>query len=257
MSKYFENFPKILYLYGDEITPVATQNLTKFTSLMDEIGDQISAYIEYEIRDFERPDTLSQRLYGNSTYDWTFFMMNPRIREQGWPLALQDVYKLASENLYRDWTCKLGITTADSSASFATIYPEGQEIRLLGKSLFVKRKNLQLGEITVYSKNWSIDSDFSTASMLDYADGTNVKPVTVVREVFGSNYYKNDSDVEIDFFNYDDEPRGKVPADTTRGTLVTNLDYLIAENDKLKRIRVIKKALIETVSGQFRQRTSN
>jgi hypothetical protein len=33
---------------------------------------------------------------------------------------------------------------------------------------------------------------------------------------------------------------------------VTNLEYLIAENDKLKNIRVIKADLIEQVVGSFR-----
>lgn len=257
MSKYFESFPKVLYLYGNEITPVATQNLSKLSTLIDEIGDQISAYIEYEIRDFERPDSLSQRLYGNSTYDWTFFLMNPRLREQGWPLPLQDVYKLATENVYRDWTLKLGVTTADSAAEFANLYPEGTDVLLNGNPLVVKRKDLSVGEITVYSKNWSIDSDFSSFTMISYADGTNAKGVTTVKEIFGTNYYKGNSDQPIDFYfgTWDDDLEVYVP-DVTK-VPVTNLDHLIAENDKLKTIRVIKKELIETVAGQFRQRIGN
>ena len=244
MSNYFENFPKVLYLFGDEITPVAYQNLGKFNDLINEIGDQISAYIEYEIRDFERPDTLSYRLYGDSKYDWTFFLMNDTLRERGWPLPLQDVYALSTEKLYRDWTLKLGITTADSAAEFANLYPAEQKVLLNGRTLYVKRKDLQVGEITVYSKNYSPDSDFLGLTALSYDDGTNQKAVTTVKESFGTKYYKNDSDLPIDFF-FSTEVT-KVP--------VTNLDDLIAENDKLKRIRVIKKDLIETVSGQFRNR---
>lgn len=244
MSNYFENFPKILYFFGDEITPVAFQNLSKFNNLINEIGDQISAYIEYEIRDFERPDSLSYRLYGDSKYDWTFFLMNDTIRERGWPIPLQDVYQLSTEKLYRDWTLKLGLTTADSAAEFANLYPAEQKVLLNNKTLYVKYKDLQVGEITVYSKNYSPDSDFLGSTMLSYDDGTNVKAVTTVKESFGTKYYKNDSDLPIDFFF--STATTKVP--------VTNLDDLIAQNDELKNIRVIKKDLIEVVAGQFRNR---
>ena len=86
---------------------------------------------------------------------------------------------------------------------------------------------------------------------------TNAKAVTTVKEIFGTNYYKNDSDKPIDFFfgTYDDDIEDYVP-DVTK-VPVTNLDHLIAENDKLKTIRIIKKELIETVTGQFRQRIGN
>lgn len=87
MSNYFKKFPKVLYLFGDEITPVAFQNLSKSSNYIKNISDEISTYIEYEIKDFERPDSLSQQLYGTSEYDWTFFMMNDPIMEQGWPFG--------------------------------------------------------------------------------------------------------------------------------------------------------------------------
>jgi hypothetical protein len=245
MSNYFENFQKVLYLFGNEITPVAMQNISKYVNLLDVIGDQISAYIEYEIKDFDRPDTLSYSLYNSSKYDWTFFLMNPRIREQGWPLPLQDVYKKGLTSLYKDWTSKLDISTADSAAEFAKIYPVGQEVILGGKYLYVKSKNVQLGEITFYSKNYSPDSDFSGNTFVQYTEGE--YPLTLqstVREAFGTNYYRTvDSDKVIDLYF---PKEGEIPL------AVTNLEYLIAENDKLKNIRVIKADLIEQVVGSFR-----
>lgn len=246
MSNYFENFRKTLYLFGNEKSPVAIQDLSKYVNAIDQIADEISAYLTYEIRDFERPDTLSYRLYGTSEYDWTFFVMNDALRERGWPLPLQELYRVGTKELYKDWTCLLDITTADSAAEFATIYPKGQEVLLNGRRMIVKSKNLQVGEITLYSPFYSEDSDHSGLTALSYGDGTNAIGLSnTIREYNGTYHYIDDSENPIDFFF--SSSTTKVP--------VTNLEHLVNENDELKTIRVIKKELIASVVGRFKTLT--
>lgn len=246
MSSYFKNFRKTLYLFGDEKTPVAIQDLSRYVNTIDEIADEISAYMTYEIRDFERPDTLSYRLYGTSEYDWTFFVMNNTLRERGWPLPLQSLYRIGVTDLYKDWTCILDISTADSAAEFATIYPVGQEVLLNGKRMIVKSKNLQVGEISLYSPYYSADSDFLGFQSLSYSNGTNaIGLANTVQEYNGTYEYIDDSSNPIDL--YFSNSATKVP--------VTNLEKLVQENDELKMIRVIKKELIANVVGRFKTLT--
>lgn len=249
MSNYFNAFPKILYLFGDEKTPVAYQDLSSFNSYINEISEEISAYIEYEISDFERPDSLAHKLYGNSEYDWTFFSINDNIRESGWPLSLQDAFDLATKSLYKDWTCKIQFefNSADSASTLANLYPVGQKVKLTGGTggtLYVKSKNIQVGEITLYSKNYSFDSDFSASSALSYSMDSNTLPLTsVVREAYGTYEYRNSNKEPISYF-FDTAVSPKIQ--------VTNLDKLIEDNDNLKRIRVIKKDLIGNVVGKYK-----
>jgi len=249
MSNYFKSFPKTLYLFGDETTPVVYQDLSRFNNYINDIADQISTYIEYEIADFERPDTLSQKLYDNSEYDWTFFAMNDNIREGGWPLSLQDLFDLATKKLYKDWTCKVSfnLNSADSASTLADIYPVGQEVKLTGGTggtMYVKSKNLQVGEITLYSANYSFDSDYSASNGLSYPQDSNpLTLVSTVREAYGTYEYRNSNKEPIDFF-FDTEVVPKIQ--------VTNLDKLIEDNDKLKRIRIIKKDLIGNVVGKYK-----
>lgn len=246
MSSYFENFRKTLYLFGNEKTPVAIQDLSKYVNVIDQLADEISSYMTYEIRDFERPDTLSYRLYGTSEYDWTFFVMNDTLRERGWPLPLQDVYELGVTNLYKDWTCILDISTADSAAEFATIYPKGQEVLLNGRRMIVKSKNLQVGEISLYSPYYNIDSDFSGLTSLSYNDGSNpIGLSNTVREYNGTYHYIDENSEPVDL--YFSTSATKVP--------ITNLEKLVEENDELKSIRVIKKELITNVVGRFKTLT--
>lgn len=240
MSSYFKNFRKVLYLFGDEISPVAIQDLSRYSKVIDDFADQISTYIEYEIKDFERPDSLSHQLYGTSEYDWTFYLMNDKLREQGWPLALQDVYKNAETKIYRDWTCQLDISTADSAAEYADLYPAGSEVFLGSKRLLVKSKNLQVGEITVTSPTYAPDSDFSGITVLQTTSLQTPLKGTV-REMFGTHHYENDSGDRVDLY-FDDGAK----------TAKTNLDVLIQRNDELKKIRIIKQNNISSIVGAFK-----
>jgi len=244
MSNYFQNFPKVLYLFGDEEEPVLFQQLTKYVDLVDTLRDNTGAYIEYEIRDGDRPDTLSYRLYGKSEYDWTFFLMNERLRETGWPKSLSQLYSYAQSTFFPNYTAKLAITEADSATarSLADKYPVGQAVLVQGSDGVVVRKNLDLGEITISS-----DSDITGKTALSYADGTNLIALSAtVYEYQGTHHYEGDSDQWLDFF-YD--RTGVVPVKLP----ITNLEYLVAENDLSRKIRVLKKEYVEKVVGEFKR----
>jgi hypothetical protein len=244
MSNYFNKFPKIAYFFGDETSPTVFQELNKYTDLIDLYRDDAGAYIEYEIKDGERPDTLSYLLYGKSEYEFTFFLMNERLRETGWPMTLQQVYDRAQNDLFKNYTCKLLLSTADSAAEFSDIYPAGTSVLVSGKSGTVIRKNLDVGEITIAS-----DSDLTGSVTLAYQTPT-TDPQTIgaslsntVYEYEGTHHYENDSDQWLD--KYFDDLSG--------ATLKTNLDYLIDQNDESKRIVVLKKELVGQLVGELKR----
>lgn len=241
MSTYFERFPKVLYQFGDSEEPVLFQQLTKYVDLIDQVRDDVGTYVEYEIRDFDRPDTLSHRLYGKPEYDWTFFLMNERLREVGWPMTVQDLYDHAQNHLFPNYTCLVEIDRNDSASirSLASLYPVGQAVRVGSTDATVVKKNLNVGEITV-----SADEDITTETLLSYADGTNSKTLTnTVYEYEGTHHYEDENGDWIDY--YFDTITTAVP--------ITNLEYLESQNDQAKRIRVITKSNIEKVVGEFKR----
>ena len=246
MSNYFENFPKVLYLFGDEQEPVLFQKLTQYVDLIDTIRDDQGAYIEYEIRDGDRPDTLSYRLYGKSEYDWTFFLMNERLRETGWPKDTKQLYEYAQNTLFPNYTAKLGFQERDSAdaRTFAKLYPVGQDVLVQGSQGVVVRKNVDLGEMTISS-----DSDITGKSAVTYADGTNLYALSgIAYEYQGIHHYEDDSENWVDFFYQTDSAvggLGKIP--------ITNLEFLEQQNTDSRKIRVIKKEYIEKVVGEFKR----
>lgn len=251
MSNYFAKFPTVAYLFGNEEQPVLYQKLTKYSDVIDQIREAVSAYTEYEIQDFERPDTLSYRLYGTSEYEWTFFLMNERLRETGWPMPVQELYERIQTDFFKHYTAKLAVSTNPEVArlqvaQYADLYPVGQQVILDGvHSGTVIRKNLDVGEITISS-----DDDITTSTLLAYEAPDPSQPLTsstpltnTVYEYEGTHHYENADGEWLD--KYFDDLSGAV--------IKTNLEYLVDENDASKRIRLIKKNGIEAAVAEFKR----
>jgi len=95
---YFNNFPLTFYSFGDETNPALFQDLTAYIDLVERTADDLNYYtIEY-IRDGERPDQMSQRIYGTPNYYWTFFFMNEHLRVSGWPVDEIELFDKAKEH---------------------------------------------------------------------------------------------------------------------------------------------------------------
>ena len=273
MSKYFTNFPTVPYLFGDEEQPVQFQKLSKYVDTIDSFRELSSTYIEYEIRDFERPDTLAYALYGKPEYEWTFFLMNERLREVGWPMAAYELQLAAKNRYFKNYVVKLDVDNAQEVAAFANIYNVGQSVTFdLAPSVLttqgglrivtqsnqpittqksieegqgtVIRKDLDTGELTV-AMNLGIDPTGSVR--IAYSDGSNEVAVSnTVYEYEGTHHYENDDGEWVNIF--------LDPMDAILNAVpVTNLEYLTSQNDEARTIRIIRKDNIESVVGEFKR----
>ena len=97
--KFFTKFPKVQYDIDAEGSSLILTNLIKNVDVDDSVIDDNSSYMYYDIRDGERPDTVSYNLYGIPDYYWTFFIINNDLRNginQSWPipqLQREEIYK--------------------------------------------------------------------------------------------------------------------------------------------------------------------
>lgn len=94
---FFNNFNPILYKFGNEESFSLFQNITQYVDLIDEIKSRNLYLSDYTIPVNERPDQTSFRLYGTTDYYWTLFLVNDDIRENGWPLTLNEVTEAAKK----------------------------------------------------------------------------------------------------------------------------------------------------------------
>ena len=91
---FFKQFPKIEYDFNR--TGAVTEMLDIFRSVrpLPDLVDNFSGYRFYEVINGERPDIVSQRLYGTSDFYWTFFIVNDFLHDgyRSWPMSQEDLY---------------------------------------------------------------------------------------------------------------------------------------------------------------------
>lgn len=95
---YFRQVPDLEYqsLLPDITSSdayVRVKNLFRRVKLRDDLQNVFTIFNKYQIEDGERPETVAQKLYGSSQYDWVVLVSAgiTRVRDE-WPLTDKDVY---------------------------------------------------------------------------------------------------------------------------------------------------------------------
>lgn len=242
MSNFFSKFPVTRYLFGDETRPAITRNISIYADTIDQVRDAYGTYEDYYIQPGERPDQISQKLYGTPEYHWTFILMNPKLRELGWPISQEKLYTKAQKDFYHKV-----ITT---KTSLSDKFKIGQTVTGLisGATGKIGYRILDNGQIWFDDVNGSfIDGETATSA---YQPDANTAPIiqSIVIDSYEDQYNAA--------HHYEDANENWVDIDPTVGpgaqiTKITFLDYLIEANNNLKQIRVIKPRQIERIVESF------
>lgn len=90
---FFKNFPTIQYDLFETGELIDIKNIFKQVDVNDLLIEPSLEYTYYDIGSGERPDTVSQRLYGTTDYYWTFFILNDSLKEgiRAWPKSEQEL----------------------------------------------------------------------------------------------------------------------------------------------------------------------
>lgn len=87
---YFKEFPNIYYLYnikGQEVLTIV-KDITQNVRVRKEILENITLYDEYDIKEGETPEIVSDRVYGSPLYHWVIMIVNGKYNyAEDWPLS--------------------------------------------------------------------------------------------------------------------------------------------------------------------------
>ena len=212
---YFKHFPNILYQSplshkdssGDFI---AIKNIFRRTKLKDYLQGSVSVFNKYIIEDGERPDTISELLYGSPQYDFVVVLTAgiTNINHQ-WPIQDFQVYDVA--------LAKYGSETKMNEVhhyeTFEVKDSQGRQI---------------------LPPNLIVDVDFKM-------DGSALR--------FGTNRFTLIS--EAGNTQLDDKNEYTVATDNIARP-VTNYEYEINENEKLREIDVLQRGYLTTFVNDLR-----
>ena len=271
---YFRYFETINYRFGDNNTTDPFQNISLYSTILDQIKDESTAYRLVQIRDGERPDVLSQRLYGTPDFHWSFYLLNQKIRDQGWPLSQQDLFAKMEKDIPGECIVSFGSTINDNgNKQHNTVgcFPIGTNVigTSSGATGTVYAKNPLLGQVFINKTNnisFIVGENIqSVASPLNSVEiGIVHDPAYfAIRSVEDGNGNNIDVDYSVDFRTindggvFDDPTNRNIYSETNPYSKVTFYEYYVSENDNLSRIKTLIPSVATQVNKLLRESLNN
>ncbi len=244
---YFKYFPKVPYKFGNETSEDTFENISVYADIIDQIKNDVAAYEEYYILPGERPDQVSLKLYDTPNYHWTFFLLNDDIKEQGWPLSNENLFKYA-EKEYNN-------TVLVTRANIANIFNVGQTVSGLvsGAEAVIKFRDVTLGQIWIKTPatNFINGETISTQGTGQFPDTAILKSSSLQYNAI--HHYEDVNGIWKDLGFEND---GSISEPAVEWTPITWLNRLNNQNDELKKIKIIKPNIIGTIAESFREAVS-
>jgi len=209
------------------------KNLTSKAKISDALINNTGYYQTIEIIDGERPDHLSQRLYGTSIYHWTFLLLNPQIKNiwDDWPMKYSQLVEYCIE--------KYQYLAADTDADLNNKFILNETVTgsVSGAVGKIKEIHLNMGYLVIEKTSGTFTVTGETVSGVDSQDSV------------ACNFIK--SQAYAPHHHTDDSTGAWVPRRAAGTTGFTYIDYESAVTEQNRNIKVIKPLHISTVARQF------
>jgi hypothetical protein len=231
---FFNGFPEILYKFGNEKFENSVQNISVYVDVLEAVKENSLLYNTYNVIGGERPDQISQKLYGTPDYYWTFYLINDDIQLKGWPLSDDELNILLNK--------KFPNTVVVTRDYFYDKFKVGDTVRgqTSNVSAVVTNTRSDLGQFTV-------------AGNVTFTDGETIEKVGATHNTV--TLFSSGS--EVNATKYYSDSTGIVDIDPTIGpgaqlTETTNKDFYFMENENLKSIKVIKPGAVVSIFNAYK-----
>jgi len=274
---YFRNFSSVDYFFGNNSTTTPYTNISQYSTILDQIEDNSSAYRLISVQDGERPDQLSQRLYDTTDHYWSFFLLNPQLKQHGWPCSEKDLLVKIEADLPGVCLVFFGNDTNSSSGYTQQItvgkFPIGSTVtgQTSGATGTVYAKNALLGQVFVKD----ISGTFQQNEVIDSGDYTVTVSIVhnpaylAIHHVEDGNGNNVDVDYSTDFRGrgpedpeelggvFDDADNPDIYANISPYTTVSYLESYIQTNDAVRKLKVLKPGVATQVQRLLRESLKN
>ena len=256
---FFKLFPKIGYDFARNGIKQNVVDIYRSTTILPSTLDNVTTYKYYEIQNGERPDIVSQRLYGSPNYYWTFFILNDFLHDglAGWPMSQEELAGyMATE--YEGWV----ITTnpeivrntdqiiIDFKNSIAGRFKLGEQVTgsISGATGTVSKKITDLNQLVLQN---------TTGSFIGTPELINTPSELVIGATSEDSVstYRTYKYIDAPYYYYDENDVQQRPTDNgvfiNGGTpesnlkFVTNRSHLFALNEARSKMRVVDPNFID------------
>ena len=237
--------------------------------------DNGAAYKLEDIRNGERPDIMSQRIYGTTDYYWTFFVINEFLHDglAVWPMSQEDLqeYYANEFNGYAINTLPsitrnsdLGIT--DYKDSIANRFTIGETVvgSISGARGTLTKKDLDLNQLVIQDVTLGSGGGFigdpsnATENIIGETSGDFVATYRSWKYRVAPHHYYSLTQGKFNGVDGEDRPISvaeNIPGAEGMGNTgyITNQSYLENLNFKRSKIRIINPKYIEQFVEDFEE----
>lgn len=208
------------------------KNLTAKAIFSDELINNAGFYQTIEVIDGERPDHLSQRLYGKSTYHWTFLLLNPQIKN------IWDDWPMSASQLIEYCTNKYQYLAADTDTDLNNKFQIGETVTgsVSGATGIVKEVHVNMGYVVIEKTAGTFTITGETIQGLTSTD-------SAVANFIKSQAYAPHHHV--------DSSGNWVKRAASGTTAYSYIDYESAITEQNRQIKAIRPSQINTVVSKF------
>lgn len=267
---FFKQFPKVDYDLKKDGSVMRMVNIFRSVRPLQNFIDNPSLYKFYEVKNGERPDIVSQRLYGTPDFYWTFFVVNDFLHDgyRAWPMTQEQLYEYIKReyNGYAITTRPVIVRDGDGLVtdyrdSLSGRFKVGEDIvgTVSGARGTLTKKNVDMNQLVIqnmqntsaytgdgaennnnyeFLRGQTSDDAVETYKVYKYADAPH-------------HYYVQDAEgiereyTNMTFINSADA----TPAATLK--YVSNREYVNELNDERSKIRVINPNFIGKFIEEF------
>jgi len=208
------------------------KNLTSKAKFSDALLSNAGFYQTIEIIDGERPDHLSQRLYGTPDYHWTFLLLNPQIKN------IWDDWPMSASQLIEYCTNKYQYLAADTDESLVNKFIVGETVTgsVSSATGIVKEIHVNLGYVTIEKTSGTFVITGETIQGGNSSDS------------IACNFIKSQAYAP---HHHIDSSGNWVKRAASGTTAYSYIDYESAVTEQNRDIKVIKPLNVRTVADQF------
>jgi len=271
---FFKQFPKVQYDFERNGIVQNVVNIYRSVRPLQNFIDDSTAYTFYEIKNGERPDIVSQRLYDNPNYYWTFFIVNDILHDgmRAWPMstdALFDYLEVEYEGYVINTNPSIvrntdGIITRFTDSLAGSVpnvsngaFNMGETVTgsISGFSGQLTKKNVDLNQLVIQNVNSKAplgDPEAisgGTELLIGQTSGDSVGTYQAYKYSEAPHHYYITGDKEKRQVTNAQFIQGGEPSSNL--SFQTNRSYVNELNEERSRIRVVDPAYIDRFADEF------
>jgi hypothetical protein len=265
---FFKKFPKEGYDYNRNGVIQNVVSLYKSIRPLATTIDDSSIYTFYDIKNGERPDVVSSRLYGTPEYYWTFFIINDFLHDgmRVWPMSqeeLTDYMKTEYDGFVITTRPQIERGTdqqiLDFRNSLAGRFKLGEQIvgATSGACGQLYKKSIDLNQLVIRSCQGRFIGDPTainnpTELIIGQESNDSVSTYQVYDYIDAPYYYYVKGDPEKRLVNNAlFIAGGGVPSSNL--DFITNRQFLFDQNERRSKIKVVSPAFIGQFTAAFKE----